>query len=34
MNKGDGNNNESNKTKAVLNFMIIDVSIKALTQKF
>ena len=34
MNKGDGNDNKSNKTKAVLDFMIIEVSIKALTQKF
>ena len=33
-NKGDGNDNKSNKTKAVLDFMIIEVSIKALTQKF
>ena len=34
INKTDENNNKSNKSQSVLNFMIIQVSIKAATQKF
>ena len=34
INKGDGNDNKSDKIEAVLNFILIEASIKVLTQKF